>query len=139
MLSTKGREEIRRLLEDGLVQDWEQAETTLRNVTRMLLSTRPDLLRLYFQTGVWEQITAWPRRKAANAIIAGLRTGVVDTLGRPAIVNRAQARFYLLCFQDDLNAMVDAWCREHPAECPRRARQQTSTLKPPSDPEADLR
>ncbi|WP_018861958.1 MULTISPECIES: hypothetical protein [unclassified Thioalkalivibrio] len=134
MLSPKGREEIERLLEGGLVHDWGEAETTLRNVTRMLLTTRPDLLRLYFSPEAWEQITAWPQKKAANAIIAALRTGVVDALGRPAIANREQARFYLLCFQDDLAERVDAWCREHPEECPRRSRARTQTLPGDSEP-----
>lgn len=136
MLSPKGREEIERLLAGGLVNDWAEAETTLRNVTRMLLGSRPDLLRLYFTPAAWEQITGWPQKKAANAIIAALRTGVVDALGRPAIVNRDQARFYLLCFQDDLTAQVDAWCREHPAECPRRTRRQRQALDhDPSTPD----
>ena len=121
MLSPKGREEIQRPLEGGLVEDWAEAETTLRNVTRMLLTTRPDLLRLYFEPQAWREITSWPQKKAANAIIAALRTGVVDALGRPEIVNRDQARFYLLCFQDDLTERVDRWCRDHPEECPRRA------------------
>ncbi|MBS3800314.1 MAG: hypothetical protein KGY40_04920 [Thioalkalivibrio sp.] len=125
MLSPKGREEIEHLLEGGLVDDWGEAETTLRNVTRMLLTTRPDLLRLYFTREAWETITAWPRKKAANAIIAALRTGVVDSLGRPDVVNREQARFYLLCFQDDLTRQVDVWCREHPAECPRHSRNRS--------------
>lgn len=125
MLSPKGREEIEHLLAGGLVDDWEEAETTLRNVTRMLLTTRPDLLRLYFTQEAWETITAWPQKKAANAIIAALRTGVVDTLGRPDVVNREQARFYLLCFQDDLTRKVDAWCRDHPVECPRHSRNRS--------------
>ncbi|WP_024329810.1 hypothetical protein [Thioalkalivibrio sp. ALR17-21] len=133
MLSPKGREEIQRLLEGGLVEDWAEAETTLRNVTRMLLTTRPDLLRLYFEPQAWREITSWPQKKAANAIIAALRTGVVDALGRPEIVNRDQARFYLLCFQDDLTERVDRWCRDHPEECPRRAARERRGLDHDTD------
>ncbi|WP_018953245.1 hypothetical protein [Thioalkalivibrio sulfidiphilus] len=118
MISAKGREELRTLLGSGLVQDWEGADRTLKQVARLLLSQRPDLMRLYFEPAAWEAITAMEQRQAATTILALLKAAVIAENGNPPIHDASQARFYVT---SGLRAYVDAamdWYRRHPEHCP---------------------
>ena len=119
MISRKGREEILNLISSDLVNDWAEVDRTLKNVVRMLLSQRPDLVRLYFLPGVWAQIVQLERKPAAAVILASLKGVVVAESGAPAVVNAEQARFYLTTRIPAYMEMARVWCREHPEVCPR--------------------
>jgi hypothetical protein len=119
MISRKGREEILNLISSDLVNDWAEVDRTLKNVVRMLLSQRPDLVRLYFLPGVWAQIVQLERKPAAAVILASLKGVVVAESGAPAVVNAEQARFYLTTRIPAYMEMARVWCREHPEICPR--------------------
>jgi hypothetical protein len=119
MISRKGREEILNLISSDLVNDWAEVDRTLKNVVRMLLSQRPDLVRLYFLPGVWAQIVQLERKPAAAVILASLKGVVVAESGAPEVVNAEQARFYLTTRIPAYMEMARVWCREHPEVCPR--------------------
>jgi hypothetical protein len=119
MISRKGREEILNLISSDLVNDWAEVDRTLKNVVRMLLSQRPDLVRLYFLPGVWAQIVQLERKPAAAVILASLKGVVVAESGAPEVVNAEQARFYLTTRIPAYMEMARVWCREHPEICPR--------------------
>ena len=119
MISRKGREEILNLISSDLVNDWAEVDRTLKNVVRMLLSQRPDLVRLYFLPGVWAQIVRLERKPAAAVILASLKGVVVAESGAPEVVNAEQARFYLTTRIPAYMEMARVWCRQHPDTCPR--------------------
>jgi len=118
MISTKGRDELRTLLSSELVNDWAEADRSLKQVARMLLTQRPDLMRLYFEPAAWQAITAMDRRHAASTILALLKAAVIAENGAPTVRGPEQARFYVT---SGLRAYVDAamaWYRDHPQHCP---------------------
>ncbi|MEJ2654840.1 MAG: hypothetical protein P8Z69_05955 [Acidihalobacter sp.] len=119
MISPKGREEILQLIRSDLVNDWTEVDRTLKNVVRMLLSQRPDIVRLYFLPGVWAQIIQLERKPAAAVILAALKGVVVAESGAPEVLGAEQARFYLTTRIPDYMEMARTWCREHPEDCPR--------------------
>lgn len=119
MISPKGREEILNLLRSNLVNDWAETDRTLKNVVRMLLSQRPDLIRLYFLPGVWEQIVRLERKPAAAVILAALKGVVVAESGAPAVIDSSQARFYLSTRVPGYIKLARDWCRANPGACPR--------------------
>ncbi|APZ44057.1 hypothetical protein [Acidihalobacter ferrooxydans] len=119
MISPKGREEILNLLRSDLLNDWAETDRTLKNVVRMLLSQRPDLIKLYFLPGVWAQIIQLERKPAAAVILASLKGVVVAESGAPAVVNADQARFYLTTRIPGYMQMARDWCRAHPGACPK--------------------
>ena len=119
MISRKGREEILNLISSDLVNDWAEVDRTLKNVVRMLLSQRPDLVRLYFLPGVWAQIVRLERKPAAAVILASLKGVVVAESGAPEVIDAGQARFYLTTRIPAYMEMARVWCREHPEACPR--------------------
>ena len=138
MISPKGRQEILKLLDSGLVGDWEEMDKTLKNVVRMLLTLRPDLVKLYFLPGVWAQITRLDQKTAASIILAALKAVVVAENGAPEVIEAAQARFYLSTRIPAYEAKARAWCRAHPEQCPKgwdRPRRPLPQLLPPRDDE----
>ncbi|AOV18029.1 hypothetical protein BJI67_14015 [Acidihalobacter aeolianus] len=122
MLTPKGQDEILKLVESDLVQGWDEADRTLRNVVRMLLCQRLDLLRLYFLPAAWQRITTLERRLAANVILAAMQTAVVTANGAPPVTHWAQARFYLSTRSRRYADMARDWCAQHPEACPERYR-----------------
>lgn len=134
MISPKGREEILNLLRSDLVNDWAEVDRTLKNVVRMLLSQRPDLVRLYFLPGVWAQIVQLERKPAAAVILAALKGVVVAESGVPEVVDAAQARFYLTTRIPAYMELARAWCREHPGDCPRGWDREPPPLPKLPDP-----
>ncbi|MEJ2059274.1 MAG: hypothetical protein P8Y64_02135 [Gammaproteobacteria bacterium] len=95
MITAKGKEEIHKLIASDLVESWSETDQKLRNVVKMLLLTRPDLIRLYFFPAVWQRITELDKRQAAAVILAALKAEVVAQAGAPGVAAREQARFYL--------------------------------------------
>jgi hypothetical protein len=120
MLTAKGREELARLMGSSLVEDWAEADRLLKGVLRLLLTQRPDLVRLYFEPEVWGRIRALGKAEAAQAILALLRAGVIVEAGAPEVSSREQAAFYLGAALPDYVGRARAWCAEHPGECPGR-------------------
>ncbi len=117
MISPKGREEVRRLLASTLVEDWVGTDQSLKNVLRMLLTQRPDLVRLYFLPEVWARITELERKESAAVILALFRATVIEETGVPAIANGDQARFYLGSRIPRFMDMAEAWCEAHAEAC----------------------
>lgn len=130
MLTLKGREEILKLIESDLVGGWDEADRALKNVIRMLLSQRPDLIRLYFMPTTWQQILRLDRRQAATVILATLKGAVVEANGAPPITCWEQARFYLDTRIPVYEGLARAWCAAHPDNCPARLRTQTNSQNP---------
>lgn len=118
MISPKGREEILSLLHSELVQDWAEMDKTLKNVVHMLLSLRPDLLRLYFLPAVWVEIMQMDRKSAGSTILAAIKAEVISANGAPEVINLDQARFYLGSRVPSYIKMARQWCLDHPDECP---------------------
>lgn len=128
MISAKGREELIKLIRSDLVNDWAVADRTLKNVVRMLLSQRPDLVRLYFLPAAWAQIIKLERKPAATVILAALKAAVVSESGTPEVIDAAQARFYLSTRIPAYIEMARTWCRVHPEACPRGWRRTPPPL-----------
>ena len=119
MISAKGRQELVKLMGSDLVNDWAEADRTLKKALRMLLAQRPDLVRLYFLPAVWARIVQLERKPAAAVILAALKGAVVTENGVPEVIDAAQARFYLTTRIPTYMDMARAWCRTHPDACPR--------------------
>lgn len=119
MISAKGREELVKLMGSELVNDWAEADRTLKTALHMLLGQRPDLVRLYFLPAVWAQIIRLERKPAAAVILAALKGAVVAESSAPEVINAAQARFYLSTRIPAYMDMARLWCRAHPEACPR--------------------
>lgn len=124
MISPKGREEIRRLIASALVEDWAATDRSLKNVLRMLLSQRPDLVKLYFLPEVWAKIIQLDRKESAAVILALFRATVIEEAGVPAIANWEQARFYLGSRMPRFMDMAETWCTRHPEACRGRLNER---------------
>ena len=111
MITAKGREELRKLLSSDLVNDWEETRRTLRNVLKMLLLSRPDLVRLYFFPEAWEEITRLDKREAAQVILRALMVTAIEESGRPQVVGAEQARFYWETGVTVYRDMAQDWTR----------------------------
>lgn len=127
MLTPKGKDEIFNLISSDLVRDWGETEQTLKNVVRMLLTQRPDLIKLYFFPKVWQKIVRLERREAATIILAAMSAAVVEINHVPPITTWAQARFYFNTRVARYQAMAKAWCEEHPRHCPRQFTHKQGT------------
>ena len=119
MITPKGREEILKLISSDLVGTWEETERTLKNVVRMLLAQRPDLIKLYFLPQVWEQIVKLERKESAAVILALLKATVISEAGNPAVAAWDQAQFYMSTRIPQYMRMAEAWCESHPSDCKR--------------------
>jgi hypothetical protein len=128
MLTAKGREELRKLMGSDLVESWAEADETLKRVVRLLLTQRPDIVRLYFEPEVWGRIVALERREAASAVLALLRTGVIVEAGAPPVTSWSQACFYMGSALPDYMDRAEAWYQEHHEECPGRLRRPRLAL-----------
>ncbi|OBS08042.1 hypothetical protein [Acidihalobacter prosperus] len=126
MLTPKGREEILNLIESDLVDGWDEADRALRNVLRMLLTLRPDLVKLYFVPAAWQRIADLERRQAAAVILAAMKAAVVEANAVPPIAGWAQARFYLDTRVTRFADMARDWCAANPDACPERLRPSGS-------------
>jgi hypothetical protein len=138
MITAKGKEEIHKLIASDLVESWSETDQKLRNVVKMLLLTRPDLIRLYFFPAVWQRITELDKRQAAAVILAALKAEVVAQAGAPGVAAREQARFYLETRIPHYVQMAETWCQADPDQCEgldklRRLRPLTALLPAPSD------
>jgi len=128
MITAKGREEVHRLIASDLVNTWEEVDDRLKNTVRMLLSQRPDLIRLYFDPRAWQQIVQLERKESAAVILAALRTTVVLEADVPEVADWHQARFYMGTRNPRFMAMAEEWCRNHPQACDPPLRR--ADLKP---------
>lgn len=123
MISEKGRQELLNLISSDLVGTWEETDRTLKNVVRMLLTQRPDIVRLYFLPPVWEQITGLDPKQSATVILALLRAAVINEAKNPPVQALDQALFYMGTMMPRYMAMARAWCEAHPADCPYKFKQ----------------
>lgn len=128
MLTPKGKDEILNLISSDLVRDWGETEQTLKNVVRMLLTQRPDLIKLYFLPVVWQKIIQLERKEAATAILATMEAAVVEANHVPPITTWAQARFYFNTRIKRYQVMAKAWCEEYPQHCPKHFSHKQETI-----------
>lgn len=117
MITDKGREEILKLISSDLVGTWAETDRTLKNVVRMLLVQRPDLIRLYFYPAVWARIVALERREAAAVILALLKAAVISAAGNPQVCAWDQAVFYMGTRIPQYMDMAERWAAENPQDC----------------------
>lgn len=117
MLSDKGRQELHNLIASDLVGTWGEIDRQLKNVVRLLLTQRPDIVRLYFLPVVWEEIRGLDRKQSANVILALLRAGVIGEAGSPPVAEWEQALFYMRTRMPRYMAMAEAWCEANPQDC----------------------
>jgi len=117
MLSDKGRQELHNLIASDLVGTWGEIDRQLKNVVRLLLTQRPDIVRLYFLPVVWEEIRGLDRKQSANVILALLRAGVIGEAGNPPVADWEQALFYMRTRMPRYMAMAEAWCEANPQDC----------------------
>ena len=124
MISEKGRQELRNLISSDLVGTWEETDRSLKNVVRLLLTQRPDIVRLYFLPIVWDEIRGLDRKQSANVILALLRAAVISEAGTPQVQAWDQALFYMRTRMPHYMQMAEAWCEAYPDEClePLKAR-----------------
>ena len=117
MITDKGREEILKLIDSDLVQTWAETDRTLKNVVRMLLAQRPDLIRLYFHPAVWGQIVQLERKEAAAVILALLKATVISAAGNPEVCAWDQAVFYMGTRIPQYMDQAERWAAAHPEDC----------------------
>lgn len=132
MISEKGREEIHKLIASDLVESWAQTDQTLKNVVRMLLTQRPDLLKLYFLPAIWDKISQLERKQSASVILALLKGAVISIADTPPIAAWDQAVFYMGTRIPCYMQMAEQWCEAHPQDC--RQRLKAGKLTPLSLP-----
>ncbi len=146
MISDKGRQELRNLISSDLVGTWEETDQSLKNVVRLLLAQRPDIVRLYFLPVVWDEIRGLDRKQSANVILALLRAAVIGEAGTPPVQGWDQALFYMRTGMPRYMQMAETWCEANPQDCrkPLKARpnRQLAALEhladaPPSNAEND--
>lgn len=126
MISEKGRQELRNLISSDLVGTWEETDRSLKNVVRLLLSQRPDIVRLYFLPIVWEEIQGLDRKQSANLILALLRAAVISEAGNPPVQAWDQALFYMRTRMPHYMEMAETWCRNHPQDCEKPLKAKPS-------------
>lgn len=94
IIRDKGREEIRKLIASGLVGTWAETDRGLRNIVRMRLSQRPDLIGRDCHPVIWQRIREREKRAVAAVILALLQATVVVEAGKPSVRAWDQAAFY---------------------------------------------
>ncbi len=132
MLTEKGVEELRYLLESSLVGDWRESEAALRRGVTWLAAKRPDVLRLYFEPSVWERLCRLERPQAARLMLRVLKAASIRLAGEPAIVTWDQAAFYLTTGVRRYVEQAEAWSATHPEAGPRLRRSARDDLSLPA-------
>lgn len=117
IVTHKGRQEILDLIGSNLVSDWAETDHALKNVVRMLLVYRPDLVRNYFFPEAWAQLAALEKPQQGRIVLAALKAVVIEECGAPPVSGWTQALFYMNTREPRFTAMAEEWAAANPQRC----------------------